>query len=173
VIDRLRTLPAGRRAKWVMLLVWLVAAGALGLYQAELQQATTNDPASFLPASAESTKVVETLRQRFTNGRTTPALIVWQREGGLTETDRRAISAVVTAIRELRLPETLPPPPPAFTRDTALAAVPITAQDIDRIRPAVEQTRSLVHRDRPPGLAAYVTGPLPARTRVHAGAGLL
>jgi RND superfamily putative drug exporter len=159
VIDRLRTLPAGRRAKWTILVVWLVAAGALGPFQAKLQQATTNDPASFLPASAESTKVVETLRQRFTNGRTTPALIVWRRDGGLTENDRRAISADVTDIRKLRLEETLPPPPPTFTRDTAVAAVPITAQDIDRIRPAVEQIRSLVQRDRPPGLAAYVTGP--------------
>ena len=111
MIDRLRTLPAGRRAKWVILLVWLAAAGALGPYQAKLQQATTNDPASFLPASAESTKVVETLRQRFANGRTTPALIVWRRDGGLTELDRRAISAVVTSIRKLRLDETLPPPP--------------------------------------------------------------
>ena len=82
MIDRLRTLPAGRRAKWVTLLVWLAAAGALGPYQAKLQQATTNDPASFLPASAESTKVVEMLRHRFANGRTTPALIVWRRDGG-------------------------------------------------------------------------------------------
>ena len=159
MIDHLRTLPAGRRAKWVILLVWLAAAGALGPYQAKLQQATTNDPATFLPASAESTKVVETLRQRFANGRTTPALIVWRRDGGLTELDRRAISAVVTSIRKLRLDETLPPPPATFTRDTAVAAVPITAQDIDRIRPAVEETRSLVQRDRPPGLEAYVTGP--------------
>jgi putative drug exporter of the RND superfamily len=159
VIDRPRMLPAGRRAKWVILLLWLAAAGALGPYQAKLQQATTNDPASFLPASAESTKVVETLRQRFANGRTTPALIVWRRDGGLTDLDRRTISAVVTSIRKLRLDETLPPPPATFTRDTAVAAVPITAQDIDRIRPAVEQTRSLVQRDRPPGLEAYVTGP--------------
>ena len=69
----------------MILLVWLAAAGALGPYQAKLQQATTNDPASFLPASAESTKVVETLRQRFANGRTTLALIVWRRDGGLTD----------------------------------------------------------------------------------------
>ncbi len=159
VIDRLQTLPAGRRAKWVTLLVWLAAAGALGSYQAKLQQATTNDPASFLPASAESTKVVEILRHRFANGRTTPALIVWRRDGGLTESDRRAIAAVVTDIRGLHLEETLPPPPPTFARDTAVAVIPITAQDIDRIRPAVERTRSLVQRSRSPGLTAYVTGP--------------
>ncbi len=160
MIDRLRTMPAGRRAKWAVLLVWLAVAGGLGQYQAKLQNAATNDPASFLPASSESTRVLHLLRDRFTNGRTTPAILVWSRGGApLTPADRRAAVAAVAAIRRLRLPQALPPSPPSFTRDTGVATVPLTADNIDRIRPAVERIRAAVGRDRPPGLAAYVTGP--------------
>ncbi len=160
MIDRLRTMPAGRRAKWAVLLVWLAVAGGLGQYQAKLQNAATNDPASFLPASSDSTRVLHLLRDRFTNGRTTPALLVWSRGGApLTPADRRAAVAAVAAIRRLRLPQTLPPSPPSFTRDTGVATVALTADNIDRIQPVVERIRAAVGRDRPPGLAAYVTGP--------------
>ena len=154
----LAALPAGRRAKWVVLLVWIAAAGALGPYQAKLQDAAKNDPASFLPASAESTRTLQTLRDRFTNGRTTPALVVWRRAGGLTAADRRAVSAAVAKIRRLRLPETLPPSPPQLAGDTAVAALPITADDIDAIRPTVDRVREVVGA-HPAGLEAYVTGP--------------
>jgi RND superfamily putative drug exporter len=159
VIDRLRTAPAGRRAKWAVLVVWIAAAAGLGQYQAKLQDATKNDPATFLPGNAESTRVLQTLRDRFTNGRTTPALVVWSRPGGLTPADRRAAATVVARIRRQQLAATLPPSPPAFTREAAVAAVPITADDIDLIKPVVERVRALVAADRPPGLEAYVTGP--------------
>jgi RND superfamily putative drug exporter len=159
MVDRLRTLPAGRRARWVVLVAWVAAAAGLGQYQAKLQDATKNDPATFLPASAESTRVLQTLRDRFTNGRTTPALVVWSRRGALTAADRRAVESVVARIRALRPAATLPPSPPTFTRDTAVAAVPITADDIDVIKPVVERIRTLVVAEPPPGLEAYVTGP--------------
>jgi len=159
VIDRLRTAPAGRRAKWIVLVVWVAAAAGLGQYQAKLQDATKNDPATFLPASAESTRVLQTLRDRFTNGRTTPAILVWSRSGGLTPADRGTVASVVERIRRLRLVHTLPPSPPVFTRETAVAAVPVTADDVDLIKPVVERVRALVAAERAPGLGAYVTGP--------------
>jgi RND superfamily putative drug exporter len=159
VIDRLRTAPAGRRGKWIVLVVWVGLAGGLGQYQATLQDATKNDPASFLPASAESTRVLQTLRDRFTNGRMTPAIVVWSRSGGLTRADRRAAASVVERIRHLRLPHTLPPSPPMFADGTAVAAVPVTADDVDLIKPVVERVRALGAAERAPGLGANVTGP--------------
>src|SRR5690349_6253253 len=115
-------------------------------------------PATFLPASAESTRVLQTLRDRFTNGRTTPALVVWSRHDGLTAADRRAAATVVARIRQLQIPNTLSPSPPTFTRKAAVAAVPITADNIDLIKPVVERVRALVAAERAPGLEAYVTG---------------
>ena len=161
MIDSLRTLPAGRRARWVILAVWLVAAAALGSFQAKLQDATTNDPASFLPASSESTQVLHLLQDRFRNGRTTPALLVWQREDGLTARDRAAIRTTLAGVRGLDLSGALPPTPLEVAPDGRLAAsaVPLTVDDIEQIEPAVERLRTTVDDGRPPGLRAWVTGP--------------
>ncbi len=161
MIDSLRTLPAGRRARWAILAVWLVAAAALGSFQAKLQDATTNDPASFLPASSESTQVLHLLQDRFRNGRTTPALLVWQREDGLTARDRAAIRTTLAGVRGLDLSGALPPTPLEVAPDGRLAAsaVPLTVDDIEQIEPAVERLRTTVDDGRPPGLRAWVTGP--------------
>jgi RND superfamily putative drug exporter len=155
------TSPAGRRAKWVVLAAWLVAAAALGPLQAKLQDATKNDPASFLPASAESTRVLTTLWERFTNGRTTPAIVVVRRAGGLTARDLAAVRGDLRALRASRPDDVLPPTPLQLSRDrtTAVSALPIATDDIDRIKPAVERIRSVVHESQPPGLGAWVTGP--------------
>jgi RND superfamily putative drug exporter len=155
------TAPAGRRAKWVVLAVWLVAAAALGPLQSRLQDATKNDPASFLPASAESTRVLTTLRDRFTNGRTTPALVVVQRAGGLTARDLASVRADLRELRSSLPDDVLPPTPLQLSRDrtTAVSALPITADDVDLIKPAVERIRAVLTESRPPGLGTWVTGP--------------
>jgi RND superfamily putative drug exporter len=155
------TLPAGRRAKWVVLATWLVAAAALGPLQARLQDATKNDPASFLPASAESTRVLTTLRDRFTNGRTTPAIVVAQRAGGLTARDLASVRADLRELRASLPDDVLPPTPLQLSRDrtTAVSALPIAADDVDLIEPAVERIRAVLTESRPPGLGTWVTGP--------------
>lgn len=157
--SRLSGLPVGRRARWVVLALWLAAAAALGPLQPRLQEATVNDPASFLPASAESREVLDVVEQRFRTGRVTPALVVWQRDGGLTRADREAIDAEVAAIRAARLPETLPPGEAEVAPDgrTAFATVPVTAPTIDGIELAVEALRAL--GGGTPGLEQWVTGP--------------
>src|SRR5829696_6381109 len=109
MVDRLRILPSGRRAKWVVLAVWLLAVAGLAPLQAKLQDATTNDPATFLPSSSESTRVLHTLQDRFRNGRTTPALVVYRRDAGLTSADTAAAEAQLARLRANLPPETLPP----------------------------------------------------------------
>ena len=56
-----------------MLGVWLLAAAVVGPLQPRLREATVNDPASFLPASAESREVLDVVDERFAAGRVTPA----------------------------------------------------------------------------------------------------
>lgn len=56
-MSRLLTFPAGRRAKWIVVAVWLaavVATLALGL-PGQLADAEENSSTSFLPGDAEST----------------------------------------------------------------------------------------------------------------------
>ncbi|GAA2668237.1 MMPL family transporter [Streptomyces violaceolatus] len=73
-----------RRARWLvpvlLLLVWLVVGGALGPYAGKLGEVATNDQASFLPRSAESTRVVDA-QQAFQQDETLPVIVVWTADG--------------------------------------------------------------------------------------------
>jgi putative drug exporter of the RND superfamily len=70
----------------------VVAVLALSPLGAKLADVTNDETASFLPEDADSTRVQELLRDRFPGGETTLGLIVYKRQGGLTETDRAKIA---------------------------------------------------------------------------------
>jgi putative drug exporter of the RND superfamily len=113
---------SGRRTKWIVIAVWLVALVIAMPLGSKLQDETTDDTESFLPDSAESTEVVRKLDQDFPAGETTTGLIVYQREGGLTAVDKRKIAADARAVEadrtddgEKAVPLTQPPAVP-FTK---------------------------------------------------------
>jgi RND superfamily putative drug exporter len=111
----------GRRTKWVVLALWILIAFAMAPLGSKLQDLTEDDTASFLPESAEATKVVEILDDRFKEGETTAGLIVYHREGGLTPADKEKIAAdagAAAALTEEELPLIAPPAVP-FTKSAA------------------------------------------------------
>ena len=87
----LASLVTGRRSKFVVLVLWIIAVAAMPPLGSKLQDETTDDTASFLPESAESTKVVKALDEDFEAGETTQGLIVYENKGGLTEADKQKI----------------------------------------------------------------------------------
>ncbi|MGZ5311073.1 MAG: MMPL family transporter [Solirubrobacterales bacterium] len=112
---RFAAIVTGRRAKWAVLALWVVLAFAMSPLGAKLQDETQDDTASFLPESAESTKVVEALDEDFEAGETTQGLIVYQRDSGLTAQDREKVAADAAALGELpqeELPLIEPPTAP-------------------------------------------------------------
>ena len=95
---------AGRRTKWVVLGVWIIAALLLGPLQPELQKNTTNENSDFLPKSSESTKVNDLLQEKFPNGREVDSLIAYTTASGnpLTAADRRQIQKDIDAVCALK-----------------------------------------------------------------------
>ena len=111
----LASLVTGRRGKWVVLALWVVIFAAMSPIGAKLSDETQDDTTSFLPESAESTEVVRILDRDFASGETTQGLIVYERNDGLTEADRRKIAADAEALERLpnnELPLTRPPTVP-------------------------------------------------------------
>ena len=179
MLRRISTLAAGRRAKWVVLGLWLVLAVALGPLQPKLQDATKNENSDFLPASADSTRVDRLLKDRFREGREVDALVVYTREGGLTAADRARIQRdardLVSNGDLIRAAPPITPfgqpggggaqgnGPSLVSRDgtTALMIVPAFAQTSDAIQHNVDRIRKLTpSSDAPAGqLRSYVTGP--------------
>ena len=85
----------------------------------KLADETRDDTASFLPESAESTRVVELLDSRFPQKETTQGLIVYHRDGGLTEADKAKIAEdadKLAATPHDKLPLVAPPTQP-FGKD--------------------------------------------------------
>lgn len=82
----------------LLLVVWLVLGGVVGPYAGKLGEVSSNDRTTFLPESAESTRVLEAQRA-FQDERTVPAIVVWT-TGDDTVTPRQR-SAAARALESL------------------------------------------------------------------------
>ncbi|GAB3497991.1 MMPL family transporter [Flexivirga lutea] len=95
---RFAALVCGRRSKYAVLVIWVVALVALGPLAGKLSGAQDNQTSSWLPASAESTKAYDQLGA-FVDRNSIPAIVVYHRDGGLTAADRAKAAADAAAYK--------------------------------------------------------------------------
>ncbi|MGP4026303.1 MMPL family transporter [Actinomadura sp. 3N407] len=114
-MSRYLAFPAGRRAKWLVLVAWIIILMAAAPFAGQLFDAVNNDRLGYLPKSAESTAVLEA-QQKFPQGRVNPAIVVYERDGGLTEADKQRAAADQQALMREYTPE-VKPEQPATARD--------------------------------------------------------
>ena len=104
----------GRRTKWIIPILWIVAFVVFSPLGAKVADETNDQFESFLPEDAQSKEVAELLRNRFETGQTAGGLVVYKREGGLNEEDRKKIVADAEAADRDRELELKAPPVVAF-----------------------------------------------------------
>ncbi|HEY9499007.1 MAG TPA: MMPL family transporter [Terrimesophilobacter sp.] len=164
------TPPATRTAKrrvpaWLrilipvaLVLVWLAAGAAGGSAFGRISSVASNDQAQFLPASAEATKVQE-LQAEFRDSDFIPAVVVYQRDGGLTEADRALIGDQSAAFGEISgvLADSVSPAIPS--EDGAAAEVFVPVDSTIKVSDTVKQVRAYLADHASEGLSVYVTGP--------------
>lgn len=139
----------------VLILVWLGLGGVGGPTFGKISDVSTNDQASFLPASAESTEV-SALLPDFAGSDDVPAIIVATREGGLTDADLAYLDGVVADLPgSPGVGDQVSPVLPSDDREAAEIVVPIA----DEVADTVAQLRDDTFADAPSGLDVYVTGP--------------
>jgi RND superfamily putative drug exporter len=90
----------GRVTKWIVLVAVLVVTGIMAGFSTQLADVQNNEASSWLPGSAESTKVLEELSQSV-DPNDIPTLVVYHRDGGLTDDDLAAMEADGPEIAEL------------------------------------------------------------------------
>jgi RND superfamily putative drug exporter len=122
-LRRLASIVTGRRSKWAVLAIWLVAVFAVFPLGSKLSDQTTDSTESFLPASAESTEVVRRLEHDFPQGETDTGIVVYRNPQGLTPANKQRILADAQAIQaagpdKIHLVE---PPITPFTKDQSQA----------------------------------------------------
>jgi RND superfamily putative drug exporter len=157
-------LVCGRRAKWLVLVFWVVVLFIAAPFAMKLTDAQDNDAASWLPGSAESTQVLE-ISEAF-RPEQIPAVVIYARESGLTAQDRVEIAEDVSQLKQLRDHGIIGEQTrgPVFDRQpdprAAQVFVPIMMDEEgwERISPAVESIRDDVGTGGD-GLSVHITGP--------------
>src|SRR5688500_12109964 len=110
---RVAAIVSGRRAKWLIVVLWLILVFVAAPLSGKLADETEDETADFLPRDAESKQVLETLEEQFPGGDTENTIVVYRREGGLTPEDRERILQDAEALMGLKTAiEVIPPFPP-------------------------------------------------------------
>jgi RND superfamily putative drug exporter len=186
LISGLAAAVTGPRGRWVTIAVW-VAVGVGGwIARSHIGGVTAAGQASFLPKDSEATRALEALQGHGGSGggnptEEIPAVIVFDREGGLTQHDRTAIGRLGVGLNALDVTGATPVIDP-FTADSsaslgdvarqlhgvgpvsrdgeaALVVLAINSADPGAVKHGVAEIRSYLARHAIPGVRAYVTGP--------------
>lgn len=81
-----------------LVVVWLGLGGVGGPYFGKIDEVSSNDPTTFLPTSAESTKVKNQL-EKFQDSNTLPAIVVFESDTALTSEQLAKITDAKSAIQ--------------------------------------------------------------------------
>src|SRR3954451_8959896 len=156
---------AGRRAKYLVLLVWLAIVGislATNL-PGKFTDAEKNESSSYLPGDTESTKALQ-VTSKLAGGELVPLVIVYHRDGGLTSDDRGVIARDRTVLnrkvesKKLRNTSAFEKPVFSESRDAALVIAQIKSDgEGDTILDPVEAVRKRM-ASKGGGLEVKVTG---------------
>src|SRR3954470_18447529 len=158
------TFPAGRRAKFFVLLAALLVAGGIGgTFASKFEKAQKNETSSFLPGDTESVQALDAVK-RFPGGETAAAVTVVSKPSRLTPDELGKIKALVADLNRNRPRDTLQSqgPIPSANGRAALVITPVQATadsgDSQRFLDTVDDIRNRAHALRGDGREVEVTG---------------
>ncbi|WP_406064306.1 MMPL family transporter [Micromonospora sp. NBC_00860] len=158
-VGRRRSLAAlltGRRSAFVVVCVWLGLVVVATVFAGRLGDVQRDDRGASLPASAESTHVLD--RQRsFVATASRPAIVVYERAAGLTAADRNGADSDARAFAQ-RTDLAGQIIGPVLSSDGRAAQITIPLEPTADARDAVDSIGEVAQHERD-GLAVYVTGP--------------
>lgn len=90
----------------LLIVLWLGLGGGLGPLAGQLNSVVKNDNASFLPAKAESTKVLAESAALVGGSAPIPAILIWEKDGGVISSEEKArFDQFLTALPSIELKE--------------------------------------------------------------------
>ncbi|UYM04396.1 MMPL family transporter [Solicola gregarius] len=150
----------GRRTKWIALAIWIIALMVLGPLAGKFTGVQDNETSSWLPESAESTKVLDEF-DTFGDPDVVPAVIVYERSDGITAADRQVVEDQMAEIAGIEHVTGEPDGPIPSEDGRALQVIaPVDMGDggwdtLGEVTPEIRE----VTGQTGDGLSAYVTGP--------------
>jgi RND superfamily putative drug exporter len=144
----------------VLILVWLTAASIGGPYFGRIDEVSSNDQTTYLPASADATRV-SALQKQFTDSDAIPAIVVFRTDDGarLTDEQRTDIQSQIDGIATVSgVTDGSSPAIPSEDGEAVEVFVPIDSTG--EVRDTVDSIRSsLLREGSVEGVTAFVTGP--------------
>ena len=156
-----------RRAKWPVLIVWLILIGVFGSLGGKLSGVEKNDASAYLPGKSEAAKVTKELESR-PGGKSIPGVLVYHRGSGLTAADKSAVTDAKSRLVDNPLVEQggesaaaqAPKVVVGGKGDTALITFSVPASDDSKkLQDDVNAVRATLMKDLPSGLHTYLAGP--------------
>ncbi|MDN4598309.1 MMPL family transporter [Leifsonia virtsii] len=148
-----------------LVLIWLALAGLGGPTFGKLSGVSSNDQATFLPASAESTEVQD-WQKRFTDSGAIPAIVVVEADGTIQKSELATTYAELG--RKLGEVDGVQAPPegqstsvagPIPSADGKAVEYIVPVEQSDELKTVVADLRSVADEGVPEGAKAWVTGP--------------
>ncbi len=167
-VDLAVALVTGRRTKWLVLVVAIVLVGIAGPLAGKLTPLENNSPTSFLPSGAQSTRVLA-YEQAHAATPATPAVVVYERPGGIDPAARATIASARAAIAADHLPGAAAPTATATSGNGRAATFTVSisaATSQTRLDDDVKAIRGVVDRTATPATAAHIA---PSALRVAVG----
>ena len=155
-------IPSGRRTKWAVLVFWLIIVAVLGSLAGKLTGAEKNDASAWLPAAAESTKVLD-VQSQFQSPNIFAAVLVYDRQSGLTSADKAKAAADARPVPRRAQRGAQPGGRPVRLRDgkaiETIVPVNLGSKGWNGASDAATTLRTIADSNAN-GLAVHITGPL-------------
>ncbi len=153
-------LVSGRVTKWMVLAFWVAVLVVAGPLASKLTGAQDNQAVSWLPSDAQSTKALEA-QAAFQSPDLIPAVVVYQRDGGVTAEDQQAARADADDFADVQgIAGEVQGPFPSEDGEALETIVPIDlGPDGWELAADVVEDMRVTAADGPEGLATHITGP--------------
>ncbi|WP_159829508.1 MMPL family transporter [Arthrobacter sp. 9AX] len=140
----------------LLVLTWLALAGVGGPTFGRLDEVSSNDQASFLPASAEAT-AAQDWQSKFRDSDEVPGVIVLESDQALSRAQLGEAATLRTELEELQVGSAVIGPIPSEDGRAVQFIVPIDSSQ--EVKEVVQDLRDTVAESAPEGIRTYVTGP--------------
>ncbi len=153
-------LVSNRVTKWVVLVFWIAVVAVAAPLAGKLTEVEDNQAASWLPGDAQSTLALEA-QEAFTSPDLIPAVVVYERAGGLTGEDQAAAAEDAEAFASVEgIAGEVAGPEASEDGEALQTIVPIDlGPDGWELAADVVEDMRATAADGPDGLTTHITGP--------------
>ncbi|HET7139791.1 MAG TPA: efflux RND transporter permease subunit, partial [Arthrobacter sp.] len=140
----------------VLVLAWLALAGVGGPTFGRLSEVSSNDQASFLPASAEAT-AAQAWQAKFRDSNRVPAVIVIESNNAISPAELGELASLKAGLERVEPGSAVVGPIPSKDGKAVQFIVPLLSSG--ELKGSVSELRSFLAESVPAGMQTFVTGP--------------